>query len=165
MSFLLLNLSAAAQQQPNILAQQIEQSDSIILISHLTTLNSLQVDSLGKRIPAHKLLVKGKLNNPIVKERVKLSHSQKVDLSSFLPKKRTDNRLELTKCIIFPHHAILFYKKGKISFIDICFMCSRVYASNDLKIEDGEFEDHWWRSLYSYFQKLGFTYEMGTEVE
>jgi hypothetical protein len=44
-------------------------------------------------------------------------------------------------------------------------MCSRVYASNDLKIEDGEFEDHWWRSLYSYFQKLGFTYEMGTEVE
>ena len=102
MSFLLLSLSATAQ-------QQIEQSDSIVLTSHLTTLNSLQVDALGKRTPPHKLLVNEELNNLMVKERVKLSHSHKVDLSSFLPKKRTDNCVEHTKCIIFFTPLLVFH--------------------------------------------------------
>ena len=67
--------------------------------------------------------------------------------------------MENGKCFI-PHHAILIFKNQEISFIDICFGCSHLATSKDIKVSDDDFDRRKWRELQSYFKQNRITYKL-----
>ena len=145
--------------QTNKRFQIFSKSDSVIIVSHEATDGVLIVeDSTGKRIKPPQLLISGKLNESIVKERRKLDSTHISKLTRILARPVADKTIEEGKCFI-PHHAILIYKSGKISYLDICFGCRGFVTSKDLEFIDA-FDKKKWQQTESFFRSLGITYEM-----
>ena len=149
----------------NLLGQSTKQfekflkSDSIIIVSHEATDGVLIVnDSTGKRIKPPQLLISGKLNDKIVKERKKLDSLNTSRLIKILKRPFEDKTIEEGNCFI-PHHSVLFYKKGKLSYVEICFGCRGFITSKDLEFIDS-FDKRKWRQMEVFFKSIGITYEM-----
>jgi hypothetical protein len=161
----IITISAFLTLTINLFGQSLKQldkflkSDSIVIVSHEATDGVMIVnDSTGKRVKPPQLLISDKLNDMIVKERKKLDSLNTGKLIKILKEPFEDKTIEEGNCFI-PHHAILFYKKGKLSYIDICFGCRGFITSKDLEFIDG-FDKKKWRQMEAFLKSLGITYEM-----
>ncbi len=148
--------------------QKILSADSIVLISHVLTVEFapkiVRDWDKTKKEPIKKLsayptyLKKGKINPAIIKQRKILSRTETAELSQFF-KYEIVEEINQIKCNL-PHHSILVYKKNILSYIDLCLDCKHVNTSKDIVLTDGEFTDNKWEKLKLFFKKQGLTYEL-----
>ncbi|MGI4870287.1 MAG: hypothetical protein ACRYFX_03805 [Janthinobacterium lividum] len=121
----------AFSQKSNWLITKLQRADSVILVSHLNTNELPAADTSGHILPHPKLLVAGKPNYSIAKERRSLTIVQRMELGRILIRPIKQIILKEGRCFM-PHHAIFIIKNGRTSYIDICFDCSRSMSSDDL---------------------------------
>ena len=139
--------------------QKFLKSDSIVIVSHEATDGvPIVEDSAGERIKPPQLLFSGKLNDTIIKERKRLDPLFSNRLVKILSRPFEDKTIIEGSCFN-PHHAILFYNKGNISYIDLCFGCHVFVTTKNLDFIDS-FDKKKWRQLEDFFKGLGVTYEM-----
>lgn len=156
---LTISLSSISQDINNWLVKKIKSADSVLLVSHKVTAGVSIVDDItGKQLTLPKLTISNKPNYGIIQERQLILESQLDTLIKILVRPFNDDRIEIGNCFI-PHHAIFLIKKGKTSYIDICFGCRRFDTSKDLSRIDA-FDNEKWTALENFFLGLGFKYEL-----
>jgi len=139
----------------------ISNADSIFIVSHLLTYESLVVDENGKTRKQRFLIKNGFLNKSIIKEYVKLSKPEVDTLLAILNIPETASELNAIKCFS-PHHGIVIFKNKMVSYIDICFDCLHIAVSND--IDDGfYFSTGTWKKLRTFFKSKKIHYQMNND--
>ncbi len=160
-----------AQSKDNItlLQHQILSADSVVIISHEVTAEfgateqfyeidtSMTLD-MWKLLhpPLLKYLENGNLNKAIVKESLKLTDSNKINLIRILLRPVILKKLTYLKCNE-PRHSVIIYKGIQESYIDICFGCRRIHTSKDIDFAEFYFDDQKWLSLKGFFKTNGLT--------
>ena len=130
-------------------ALQLMQADSIIILSHLNTTDT---------IPNIKLVDEGKPNYYIINKMRKLVKYEINSLVSILTAPNYDKTIEDIQCFE-PHHGILIFKNGACSFFDICFGCRHFVTSDDITLSD-EISRNSWTILERFFRNKGLSYEL-----
>ena len=149
--------------------QKVLSADSVVLISHLLTAEfapkivedwdkTKKKPSLKKNAPYPKYLKNGKINLAIIKQRKVISKIEIVELSQIL-KNEIVEETNLIKCD-WPHHSILIYKNGTLSYIDLCFDCMHINTSKDINLSEADFTENKWEKLKLFFKKHGLSYEL-----
>ena len=164
-------LTTKGQLADNIrqLQQKILSADSIVLISHVLTVEFAPKivedwDKTKKRplvkkyAPYPKYLKNEKINPAIIKQRKAISKSEMDELSEIFRLKKAIE-INQTKCDM-PHHSIIIFKNNAQSFIDICFYCKHIHTSKDINLEEAEINDNKWEKLKAFFNKHGLTYQL-----
>ena len=127
---LCLVVSPLFSQTPRSVLQKFKQADSIVLISHISIWDRLNVPHDSLKGDQCGLLCNGSLNESILLERKQLTFEQQKLLLKVISQPITAPPVD-GGCFD-PHHAILLYKNGNLSYIHICFSCGSSYASKDL---------------------------------
>jgi hypothetical protein len=157
-------IAASAQQHLKALADKVLTADSVVMISHRTTAGPVYDEKTGKTVNAPPLIISGKLNNSIVLESKKIDQATKAKLATLLMKKRKSGPIEMAKCYI-PHHSIVIYRKGVISFVEVCFGCMGLRTSKDIRLSESDFDEKKWDELKAFFARLGFKKYMKSPME
>jgi len=139
--------------------QLILQSDSVILTSHISP---PQIISKNDDPNDQKVVLNNKINPKLIKEQKIISDSSRKYLAHFITKPFRDNLIEEGKCFI-PHHTIYIFKKSKISWINICFLCGEIECSTDIKFPEEDFDQATWKKLSEFFKSQGFKYGFDTD--
>lgn len=152
------SVSSFAQKHEQKVYSLFNRADSIVIVSHLTTyipiVDEITKQSLGFR----KLVINKKPVYSIIKESITLDKNAIDTLVKILLTSNRDIIIEDYKCFI-PHHGILIFKKGKVSFFDICFTCNHFETSKNIKLSD-ELSLKSWQDLELFFKKRNMKYEM-----
>ncbi|HEV3413404.1 MAG TPA: hypothetical protein VG101_13060 [Puia sp.] len=156
--FLLIPSFCFSQENESWLSLKFKNADSVLLISHEDTQGVAIVDDAGNRIPLPELIIKGKPNYEIIKERQIISGKRLDRLVQILNRPLENRIIEVGKCFI-PHHTIFLFKNGKLSYIDVCFWCRGFETSEDLN-KICRFDDRKWDELEKLFTGLGFKYKL-----
>jgi hypothetical protein len=156
-SFLLAPFFCISQSNEGWLGLKFKNADSVLLASHEDTEGIVIVDYAGNRIPLPKLIIKGKPNYKIIKERQIVSGKKLDELIQIL-NRPIKSGFDVGKCYM-PHHSIFLFKNGRLSYIDVCFLCRRFETSDDLKKID-HFDERQWEELGKLFARLGFKYKL-----
>lgn len=151
-------LAAFTQKGKDWLREKLKNADTVLVVSHEVTVGIGLVDSAGNHIPLPKLLVGGKPNYAIFRERQQLSGAQLDTFIKIFARPFQDKGIEMAKCFM-PHHAVFIMKSGKISWVDICFGCRRFDTSKDLE-KLYAFDSRKWTELENFLVRLGFKYEL-----
>lgn len=160
-AILILTLPLTAySQKSKWLRTKLKKADTVLLVSHEATAGKV-MDSIGNPIPIPKLLIGGKPNYSIVKEKRVLSGAQLDTFTKIFARPFRERTIEMSSCFI-PHHAIFIIKNGLTSYVDICFSCQRFETSDDMQ-QLYAFDNRKWRELENFFLKLGFKYELFEE--
>jgi hypothetical protein len=130
----------------------------VLLVSHDDTQGVSVVDSAGNKIPLPKLIVQGKPNYEIIRERQIIRGEQLERLVQILDRPFKSRTIEAGKCYM-PHHSIFIFKNSKLSYIDLCFWCRGHETSEDLN-KIYEFDNRKWEELERFFESLGFKYKL-----
>lgn len=146
------------QNLQNKVYEKFTNSDSIILVSHLTTYIPIVDDNTNERIGSYRLVEKNKVNYKIIKERYELDKKEADSIAKIIITPNNDSIIEDIKCFM-PHHGILIFKKGRCSYFDICFGCRHFVTSKDIKLSD-ELDDKTWNALESFFRNRKLNYEL-----
>ena len=168
---LLAFLNANGQTTENIkqLQQRILSADSIVLISHVLTVEFAPKivedwDKTKKRPPVKKYapypkyLKNEKINSAIIKQRKAISKLEMNELSEIFTFEKVIE-INQIKCDM-PHHSIIIFKNNDQSYIDVCFGCKRVNTSKDINITEADFTENKWQKLKAFFNKHGLTYQL-----
>jgi len=155
--FLLAPFFCISQKNESWLRLKFKNADSVLLVSHDYTEGIAIVDDAGNRIPLPKLIINGKPNYKIIKERQIVSGKQLDELIQII-NRPIKNGSWVAKCYM-PHHSIFLFKNGKLSYIDVCFSCRKFETSRDLN-KIYQFDDRKWEELEKLFARLGFKYEL-----
>ena len=156
---LLLSLSFSAfSQEKNWLRTKMKNADTVLLVSHEATAGVTIMDSAGNSTPPPTLLAAGQPNYKIIKEQQIITGAQIDSLVKILDRPFQDQIVETGKCFI-PHHALFILKKGKVSYIEICFACKWYETSRDMNMIYA-FDRRKWMELENYLRQLGLTYEL-----
>jgi hypothetical protein len=155
--FLLGPFFCISQNNESWVSLKFKNADSVLLVSHQDTEGIVIVDDAGNRIPLPKLIIKGKPNCKIIKERQIISGKQLDELIQIL-NRPIKSEIDVGKCYM-PHHSIFLFKNGKLSYIDLCFSCRGFETSDDLKKVD-HFDERQWEELEKLFVRLGFKYKL-----
>ena len=148
------------QQRLNILESALNDAGSVIIVSHESTTGiSLPDEQTGKRMPIPKLFKNGKLNYEIIHEKRNLSQPLIQKLAVVISRPFQDTVIEKGMCFE-PHHAVIYYRNGKASYIDMCFGCRGIEVSKNLKITANDFDNQKWDDLVSFFRMQNMTYEL-----
>ena len=147
-----------SQKNESWLSLKFKNADSVLLVSHEDTKGVTIVDDAGNRIPLPELIIKGKPNYKIIRERQIIGGEQLDRLIQILDSPDTSRILEEAKCYM-PHHTIFLFKNGKLSYVDICFSCKRFETSDDL-YKISKFDDRKWDELEKLFAGFGFKYKL-----
>jgi len=152
---LLLGNKSIAQQQQNKVYKTFVAADSVIILSHKVTYTPIR--NIGDYSP--RLIENGKLNEKIIKQRLRLSKKDIDSLASILimPLKLGET-FEGGKCFI-PHHGILIFKGDTCSFFDICFDCKHFVTSDDIKLSDS-LRIITWEKLKAFFKTRKMDYQI-----
>ena len=153
----LISSTTFAQDGESIVKKKLESADSILLVSHQDTEGVKVVDSLGRNVALPALIIRNTPNYKIFTERKIIDSAERNTLVKIL-EHPSGKKIEIGMCFM-PHHAILIFKSGNVSYIEICFGCRRFETSKDLK-KLGAFDSPKWAELEAYFKKLGFKYEL-----
>jgi len=152
--FILLNLFTwgftFGQHKELGLSDLIDSYDSVVLVKHKRIIGAMSIDTgkKGERIEERELLMYGDINPYIVVTSYKLNRIEQDSLFSILELK-TEGRM--SGGCFDPHHTILIYIKGVLSYIDICFMCNSYRADlKDYKLKD--IDENKWKLIKSYFE-------------
>ena len=165
-------LNANGQTTENIkqLQQRILSADSIVLISHLLTVefapkivHDYDITKTKKskinRDPFYpKFLKDGKINPAIIKQRKVISKSETTKLYEILKFEKV-TETNSARCD-WPHHTIIIYKNNVQSYIDICFSCKRINTSKNIDLTTVDFTENKWKKLKAFFNKHGLTYQL-----
>lgn len=154
-------LTALAQQGNDWLRAKLKNADTVLVVSHDVTAGIGLADSAGNHIPLPKLLVGGKPNYAIIRERQQLAGAQLDTFIKIFARPFQDKGIEMAKCFM-PHHAIFIIKSGKTSWVDICFGCRRFDTSKDLE-RLYAFDTRKWTELENFLVRLGFKYELAEQ--
>lgn len=168
--FFLHNFTAEGQTDIHDAARLIVIADSVILISHVAT-NENHDKPLGivappgvvsdtKPIVFPSFLVGEGINPAIIVQRQLLSKPDVIALANIIRKPVKKSNIGYSPLCFEPHHAILIYNKGHFSYIDICFHCSDLVTSSDLKLSNMDFENGKWKEMKTFFLKHSLTYEL-----
>lgn len=142
------------------LKTSIQNADSIILVSHEQTEGITIVDEqTGEKNFPPKVVVKGILNNKIIHQRQNLPDSLKRRLIDLLTKPVTDSRIETCRTFI-PFHAIILFKKGIASFIDVSPGCNLFsYKTTQKRLGPYYIDKTKGEELIILFNKVGIDFD------
>ena len=90
-----------------------------------------------------------------------LNNSRLENLTSILLQPIDENNIAQSNCFD-PHHAIIFYHKSQLSYIDMCFHCWGLRTSEDLDKLKG-YDMKKWEQMLTLFKQAGFKYEIPGE--
>ena len=150
--FLLISLSAVAQNNLSNIRTILTEADSVIIVSH----ESLIVPEKPIGSPAEKakeIIINGNPNYSIILNSYKLDH-RSVDSLVLILTKKIDGDFVKMACFD-PHNTIYSFKKGVVSYLDICFGCHQISGSKDIKPGDIELTNETWVEMESFFAKRG----------
>jgi len=88
-----------------------------------------------------------------------LSAEDRSQLARILARPNTEMKIEMAKCFM-PHHAIVWIKSGKVSWIEVCFSCQGISESDDLKKTIHALDNPKWAELRTLFKQKGPRYEL-----
>jgi hypothetical protein len=157
--FLFMVLPGTAVGQSPIVTwdQLLETADSVLITSHEVTYGPQPIDpETGEADETPLVVVNNQLNEKIIKEKAWLTRHQIIELRKIVrqaPKKRT----EVNFCLE-PHHAILAFHQGKISYLDLCFSCNNFISCPNIDVNTKNLLR--WNTLEAFFKKQGFTYKL-----
>ncbi|TCJ16203.1 hypothetical protein EPD60_07600 [Flaviaesturariibacter flavus] len=153
-------LNAAFGQAHSSLESMILQADRVLLISHDDVFVGVRKEAVpgehnnSKPLPA--LVVNGRLNRSVVKQQKALPKSALEGLIEAFKLPREGYRYTPAKCFE-PHHSLVLLRNGQASYVDLCFQCRQLSASQDLSGEELLFS---WEKVAAYFRKHGLTYRL-----
>ena len=154
-------LTAISQKsRSGLLISKFKNADSVFVVSHDLVSGSTDeaIDQNGKSVSLPGLIVNGRLNAQVTKQKVLLTSKQIDTLLSILTVRSKDLVSSQGACFI-PHHAIIIVTKDKTSFIDLCFQCLSFRTSDDIS-RDVVLLKTKWVKLEKYFINRGLTYGM-----
>jgi hypothetical protein len=144
--------------------KKLREADSVVFVSHAATWGIAIVDEkTGKRTAPPKLIIKGKINESIIRERLVVKSSALDSLITVLARPFADSIIQEGNCYM-PHHTLLLFKRGHLSYIEICFGCRRFSTSRDLSFFDF-FDKRKWRELQEFLFERKFNYELTLDTE
>jgi hypothetical protein len=170
-SLILINtFGAMGQSRIATAGRLIINADSVILISHVGTeenhdkpegfvLPPGTVEDT-KPIVFPSFFVGEDINPAIVVQRQFLLRQDVVAIAKIIQRPVKSTNFGYVPLCFEPHHAILIYNKGRFSYIDLCFHCSGLVTSSNLKLNNTDFKDGKWKEMKVFFLKHGLTYEM-----
>ncbi len=143
------------QKSKNKVYQTFIAADSVVVVSHTLT----YTPKINEGDYSPRLIENGKVNEKIIKQRLKLGEKDINLLASILimPLKLGEI-YESGKCFM-PHHGILIYKQDKCSFFDICFDCKHFVSSDDIKLSDN-LRIITWQKLKAFFKNRKLDYQI-----
>jgi len=144
-----------SQKSKNKVYHTFMAADSVVIVSHTLTYTPVHND--GDYSP--RLIENGKLNQKIIKQRLKLNKKD-IDLlaRTLITPLKLGETFERGKCFM-PHHGILIYKQDKCSFFDICFGCKHFVTSDDIKLSDS-LRIITWQKLKAFFKSRKLDYQI-----
>jgi hypothetical protein len=152
-------LYAISQGYNHFIKSKLLQADSVIIVSHQITAGVKIInDSTAEEIPLPELIIHGKPNETIIKERQVINGKYLDTLINILDRPFLDKTITTSKCFM-PHHAIFIHKNGKTSFFEICFSCNGFETSTDLNSVYA-FDTRKWTELFNFFKNRGLKYEL-----
>lgn len=106
----------------------------------------------------------GKPNKSIIKERIKLDQKAIKELLLVLNNQKDKDSSAQPHSCFEPHHAVLIYKNGNCSYLDICFGCLVYAVSEDIIVgENFMIAEEDWKNLELFFKNRGVKYKMPKE--
>lgn len=158
--FLLAQFNLVGQVKSNTVKEAVLNADTVLLVSHNLTEQKIVEDKVGGGIRKSPPIVsKGRPNKKIIHETVVLNKTLKERLITILTQPNHDPERNQIKCFL-PHHSILFIKNGKTSYIEICFACEQLLASNGIGTSDINYPKIMWTQLEAFFSSLGIKYQI-----
>jgi hypothetical protein len=138
-----------AQSSESNVAIKLTSADSIKIVKHKLTTVNIYNEKTHKRYLSPQLLQKNKLNYAIIESIAAVDSSETKGLITILTSKNEDEEIKQMTCFL-PHHAILIFKKGIVSYIDICFGCRKIATTEDI-ITNSWLSDKSWKELEKFF--------------
>jgi hypothetical protein len=135
---------------------KLTQADSIHLVSHEN-----DVDPLTGKSKSPFIKEDSTINTKAIKESITIGKGSALKLYNILISD-WGNTIEPASCFT-PHHALLIYKNGICSYIDICLGCRTYAVSADLKGLKILTDQDSWKGLYTFLKQRDFHYEMPAE--
>ncbi|MBX7227064.1 MAG: hypothetical protein K1X55_13605 [Chitinophagales bacterium] len=134
----------------------LNNADSIVIVSHELTSNATAavLDSFGNEMSLPVLLVDGRINEQIIKERVKLNNKEKQQFVDFW---RAPPKVNGQGNCFLPHHTIFAYKNSQLIYLTLCFQC-KSYEIEAVSFQGIGIET--WGKLKKFFKELGLKYEL-----
>lgn len=157
--FLLISFLSWGQDNSSKIVSIFQNADSIVLVSHESLITSGEP---GKGSIKLKLVLDGNLNYAIVHEIAKLDRNSIDTLTHLLTEPNNDTEIWQLSCFD-PHHAICIYKKGKLTYFNICFGCQKFVLYDRDIVEEKILDQKVWQELESFFKARKFNYEMPNE--
>jgi hypothetical protein len=155
---LLLTFFTCSFSQSKTIKAAITNADSIWLVSHELTYQKIVKDVPNGGYTKMILIVeKGEINYKIIKEKIRLNDSSKNKLIKILTQPNNDSLIQKMRCFT-PHHALIFFNKKKISFLDICFGCENFESSKGVGTKDIYAPKAMWKELEKFFLAQGIQY-------
>jgi len=139
----------------NNLRKALVHADSVVLVSHLTTYVRISSED-GKAGAARHIVTNGAPDYSIIKESFRLTVPETDSLFKLLTAPNTDSEYDDIMCFM-PHHAVLIFKKGKCSFLDICLGCQKITGSPDVLFKY-HISQQGWKDLTAFFAQRNLTY-------
>jgi hypothetical protein len=141
------------------LKSKLLSADSVIIVSHENTAAGNIIDEKTGDTISGKLLVNGRPNERIIHEKVTLHDSATRKLSRIMARHFQDSVSQVGRCFI-PHHAVILFKKGKASFVDLCFGCHSIEATKNIKVTSNDFDSRKWKELIAFYRQHNIQYQM-----
>jgi hypothetical protein len=147
-SFLLFSLPGFAQDSLSNVRSILIEADSVIITKHETL---VVPGKPGRASTTKEIIINGKPNYAIILQSHKLD-DKSIDSLAFILTKNPDGDAVTMNCF-YPHHTVYIFKKGILSYLDICFGCHRFSRSNDIKTGDHKLTNETWVELESFFAR------------
>jgi hypothetical protein len=151
-------------------ARTIMAADSVVLITHITVneyhdktdveLPGMMDTTLSKKVTFLSLLQGNSINPAVVVQRQPLTKTEVGLFAAIVRKPVKHYRIGFVPLCFEPHHAVLVYRNGRMSYVDLCFHCRELATSTDFNLDNMDFKDGKWKQLQKFFTDRGLTYEM-----
>lgn len=130
---------------------KILQADTILLISHKL------LDKYKKYEDVYnpQIVENGRPNKRIIRQQKVLNDTSRKYLANLLG--RLPNAVCKTAPCFNPHHAILLFRRGAISVVNLCFECHTLETSPGIHLKVQDFDEQKWADLKSLFLSEGIS--------
>lgn len=135
-------------------------ADSVILISHILTEEYAAVSPSDTKKIFFPFLVHENINPKIIIGRALLYPASLEEMIRIIGRPVKNTEWVSANCDE-PHNSILFYRKGRLSYFDICFGCHRIHASKDFEYKGLAqiiMDEKKWNDLKIFFKKVRVNY-------
>lgn len=163
LALLMSQLNLVGQIKTSTVRAAILSADTVLIVSHNLTYGDV-IQEGSEPIPPPLIVENERPNSKIIHETVILTDSLRNRLIKILTESNKSGRIEMAGCFM-PHHAVLLTKNGKTSFIEICFGCRRIFASDDIGTDDIQYAQKMWVDLERFFSANGIHYQIPFNIK